>query len=51
MSQQNNYPSQWPKAFVAVLGTACISAVAYFLKDAEVMWAMVLLIIIIGGFE
>jgi len=51
MSKENNYPSQWPKAFVAVFGTAAIGATAYFIKEPQVMWVMLPLLWIIGSFD
>lgn len=51
MSQQNNMPSQWPKAAVVIFGTASISAAAYFLKEANIMWAMFPLMWIVSNFD
>ena len=48
MSQQNNQPSQWPKATVVILGTAAIGATAYFLNNADIMWALIALYWIVG---
>lgn len=50
MSQPNNYPSKWPKAFVAIFGTASICAATYLLKENNIMWAMVPLVWMIGDF-
>jgi hypothetical protein len=51
MSQQNNYSKQWPKAFVAIFGTAFISAAAYFLHEPQIMWSMLALIWLISYFD
>jgi hypothetical protein len=51
MAQQNNRPSQWPKATVAILGTASISGAAYFLKEPQIMWAMILLTWVLSHFD
>lgn len=48
MSRPN---SEWPKAFVAILGTASISAAAYLLNEPNVMWSMLLLIWILSYFD
>ena len=47
---QNNSPSQWPKAFVAMSGLFIIGATAYALKDADVMWSLLLLIWLLDWF-
>jgi hypothetical protein len=49
MAQNQN--SQWPKAIVAVLGTAAISAAAYLLKEPDVMWSMFLLLFLVERFD
>ena len=49
MAQNQN--SQWPKAIVAVLGTAAISAASYFLKEPDVMWSMILLLFLVNSFD
>ena len=48
---QNNSSSQWPKAFVAVLGMAAISAGAYLTKEPQIMWAMLPLLWIVNQFD
>lgn len=49
MAQNQN--NQWPKAIVAVLGTVAISATAYFLKEPDVMWSMILLLFLVNSFD
>lgn len=49
MSQGSS--NQWPKACVAIFGTASIAAASYFLKEPVVMWSMLLLIWIISYFD
>lgn len=51
MAKEKNSPSQWPKAFVAVLGTTAISAAAYYLKEPDIMFAMILLLFIVNSFD
>jgi hypothetical protein len=51
IKEQSNYPSQWPKAIVAILGTASISAAAYFLNEPLIMWSMILLCWILSHFD
>ena len=51
MSQENNNSNQWPKAFVAVIGTVAISTAAYLMKDAVIMWSMFTLLFIVGLFD
>ena len=50
MEKQNNKPSKWPKAAVIIFGTASICSAAYFLKEANVMWAMFPLLWIVSDF-
>jgi len=49
MANQNN--NQWPKAFTAILGTASISAAAYYLHEPDIMFSMIMLIIILSFFD
>lgn len=49
MSQNNQ--NQWPKAFVAIFGTAIISAASYLLNVPQMMWYMVLLCWVISYFD
>lgn len=49
MANQNN--NQWPKAFTAILGTASISAAAYYMHNPKVMLSMFALIIILSFFD
>lgn len=51
MAQKNNNYSEWPKAFVAILGTASIATGAYYLHEPNIFWAMLLLIWIISFFD
>jgi hypothetical protein len=51
MSKENNYPNQWPKAFVVVFGTAAIGATAFFTKEPLVMWAILPLLWAIDSFD
>lgn len=51
MSQQNNYPSQWPKAFVVVFGTAALGATSYFLKEPQIMFGMIPLLWMVSWFD
>jgi hypothetical protein len=50
MSQQNNYPSKWPKAFVAIAGVLAISGAAYVLKEPNIFWALIPLIWLVDSF-
>jgi len=51
MSKENNSPSQWPKAFVVVFGTAALGATAYFLKEPRVMLGMFPLLWMVSWFD
>lgn len=51
MSRQVNSPSQWPKAAVAIFGTASISAASYLLKQPDIMLAMFPLLWIVYLFD
>lgn len=46
-----NSKNEWPKAFTMILGTASISAAAYFLHEPQVMWSMLLLIWLVSYFD
>ena len=48
---QNNNSSKWPKAFVAVFGTAALGVTAYFLKEPPVMLGMILLLWMVYSFD
>jgi hypothetical protein len=47
----NNTPSQWPKALVAIVGIVGICGASYFLKNANVMWSFLLLIWLLDWFD
>lgn len=49
--EQNKKRSQWPKAIVAILGTASISAASYFLVVPQIMWSMIILYFIVDSFD
>jgi len=51
MGQQNNSPSQWPKAAVVIFGISAISAASYFLKEPNIMWAIIPLMWIVAHFD
>lgn len=48
---QDNKSNQWPKAFATIFGIAAISSVAYFLKEPQVMWSLILLLFLVERFD
>lgn len=51
MAQATKNPNQWPKAFVAIFGTALIATCAYLTKEPNIMWTMILLIYLTSNFD